>query len=179
MRTLRIDLRATVASRSETAGLLRQPGDAVIVERVVPRLLLLACPDGCGDELAVNLDSRVGPAWRLYRRDSGLTIYPSVWRDTGCGSHFIIWKDEIYLFNAVEDEAEDRDRERLWSANVGLERGAVLGALDAHTLTSYVDVADRLDALPWEVLIVCRRLVRERAAREGKGDQRGSFVRTR
>lgn len=176
MRVVPLQLRGTVASRSEATGMLAQPGDAVLVLRGRPRILLLMCPSGCGEEVAINLDERAGKAWRLYQRRDSITLYPSVWRDTGCGSHFIVWKNRIYLFDAIE--AEDDEAESLWSREVGIERELVLAAMPVNSPMSYVDIADTLDALPWEVLVVCRRLVREGAAREGKDKERGCFLRT-
>ena len=71
-----------VSSRGDAAGYLKVPGDAALVERGRPRLLLLACPCGCGEQLPVNLDGRAGPAWRYYKNErTGLTLYPSVWRE--------------------------------------------------------------------------------------------------
>src|SRR5258708_2177168 len=93
-------LKATLSSREGISAYLKKPGDGVIVERGRPRWLILACPCGCGSQIPVNLDSRAGPAWRLYRRRSGVTVYPSVWRDSDCESHFIIAHNRIYLFGA-------------------------------------------------------------------------------
>jgi hypothetical protein len=52
------------------------------------------------DGLVVELDVPLplpGKAWRLYGgAKSAVTLFPSVWRDTGCESHFIIWRDQIF-----------------------------------------------------------------------------------
>lgn len=127
--------------------------------------------------MAINLDARAGRAWRLYQRRGTTTLHPSVWRDSGCECHFIVWKDEIYVFGAIEEAEEERAQDRLWAREVGIARASVLGALDRDALRSYVDVADQLDAVPWEVLIVCRRLVKEGVAIEGIDDNRGHFAR--
>ena len=91
-------IRARVTSRANASAYLKQPGDAVIVDRQGPRWLVLSCPCGCGAEVPVNLDRRAGPAWRIYESPKGTSIYPSVWRDTDCKSHFIIWRDDILMF---------------------------------------------------------------------------------
>src|SRR5438046_1670937 len=104
MRVQRLHLQGTVASRSDSSGMLRVAGDGVLVERGRPRVLLLMCPCGCGEELAIMLDDQAGPAWRFYRRGGSVTLFPSVWRDTGCESHFILWKDRIYLFGRLDTE---------------------------------------------------------------------------
>src|SRR5438105_3352414 len=90
-----IRLRAEVQHRHEGDALLKSPGDAVLVNRGRPRSLLIACPDGCGETLVVNLDQRSGPAWRFYRHASGVSLSPSVWREGGCESHFIVWRGRI------------------------------------------------------------------------------------
>jgi hypothetical protein len=134
------------------------------------------CPSGCGDELAINLDRRAGPAWRLYRTEAALTLFPSVWRDTGCESHFIIWRSRIYLFGSKADD-EDGDRLDLWSGETAVGREVVLSALSPSNFEDVPTIADRLDALPWEVLMVCRQLVRDDLAIEGQGRHRTCFRR--
>jgi Family of unknown function (DUF6527) len=92
----RIRFRGTVASRREASVRLKVPGDAVLVVRGRPRLLIISCPCGCGEQFPINLDSRAGPAWRLYGdRRRGLSVYPSVWRESGCESHYVIWKNDV------------------------------------------------------------------------------------
>ena len=73
--------------------ILHEPGEAVLVSRGHDRLLVMRCPCACGDDIIVNLDREAGPAWVLYQRRRGTSLYPSVWRDTGCGSHFVVWED--------------------------------------------------------------------------------------
>jgi hypothetical protein len=172
MSTIPLRLRGTVASRGAASALLQTPGDAVIVERGDPRLLVLACPCGCGEVYPVNLDPRSGPAWRLYRRKNvGLSVFPSVWRDTGCRSHYIIWRGEILLFGS---DREDR-------LDVGVEGYGELGSaiLDrlGPTFMPFAEIAEHLQAVPWDVLYVCRQLVSEGKAAEGAGKQRGAFCR--
>jgi hypothetical protein len=159
-------LRGTVASRSDASALIREPGDAVLVERGHPRLLVMQCPCGCGEEYPVNVDRKAGKAWRLYRRQGSITLYPSVWRDTGCESHFVIWNNSIYLFGGDAD----------WLGERGAETNPdrVYAAL-SQTFQSISDIADGLDALPWDVLVACRRLVRTGKAVEGASNQRGYF----
>lgn len=102
----------------------------------------MACPDGCGSILTVNLDPRAGKAWKLYERGR-MSLYPSVWRDGGCGAHFIVWKDKIVWcgLNRVEDNSPAYD--------AALE-GRVLSVL-SRTAKSDWDVANELDEIPWEV----------------------------
>ena len=53
----------------------------------------------------------------------------------------------------------------------------VLAILPAHGLIPFPDLADLLSAVPWDVLTVCRTLVKRRLAREGSGNERGHFGR--
>lgn len=175
MHVLRLNLKGTVSSRSDTTGMLRDAGDAVLVERGRPRLLVLMCPCGCGETFATNLDGQAGKAWRLYRKRGSMTLFPSVWRDTGCESHFIISRDQIYLFGRWGEEGND-EQDELWSNKDTISREVVLNAL-SRTLESVAVIADRLDTLPWDVLDVCRRLVANGVAIEGTKDRRGYFRR--
>lgn len=169
-----LKFKGTVSSRGEASPFLAVPGDAVLIERERPRLLLISCPCGCGELFPINLDERAGPAWRLYRNPkTGLTLYPSVWRESGCRSHYIIWRNKILLFGHDEREWDDltADDGTMPSANTVLEQLPATGSL------SFWQVADKLDAVPWDVLRVCRRLVKSDLAREGKGKERGYFCR--
>jgi hypothetical protein len=171
MNTRMLRFQGTVASRSEASAKLRAPGDAVLVERVRPRLLLLSCPCGCGEVFPINLDERSGPAWRLYTSQHGITLFPSVWRESGCRSHYIIWRDRILLLDEHDEEFEmvthgdplaDLTKE-------------VLARLPAGGLVAFAELATMLGEIPWDVLTACRRLVGRGLAREGTGDQRGGF----
>jgi hypothetical protein len=170
---LRMTIKEVVGSRREVNRQLQSPGDAVLVERGMPRWLVLRCPCGCGDDIPINLDRRAGPAWRLYKHPkSGLSLYPSVWRDTDCGSHFVIWRDRIFLFG------RGRGDDDLISAQSSRDLiDTVYARIPQINPISYVDIADELVEIPWDVLDVCRLLVRAGRVREGRGKQRGMFKR--
>jgi hypothetical protein len=171
--TAQLRLRAKVSTRSEASPYLKSPGDAVLVERGRPRMLVLSCPCGCGEEFPINLDSRSGPAWELYGSKKGLSLFPSVWRESGCRSHYIIWRDKILVFGKPEDEfgtvLQPDEIQELTSS--------VLERLPRAGLVAFADVARAINAVPWDVLTVCRQLVRQGLAREGTGKQRGNFGR--
>lgn len=174
MKNLTISLKAVVESRAEVGNQLKLSGDAVLIQRGQPRWLLLKCPCGCGDEIPVNLDSRAGKAWRFYRGpESGLTVFPSVWRDTGCESHFIIWRDQILLFGGRD---EDVSSSPVHPDLVSLSK-RVLERWPSKGWTSYTDMADGLDEIPWDVLDACRYLTHASSFVEGRGEQRGMFRR--
>lgn len=170
----RVRLRATVSARAEATRHLRLPADAVLVERGRPRWIVLSCPCGCGEEIPVNLDSRSGPAWRYYMRPKyGMSLFPSVWRRSGCRSHFIIWHDQIWLFGQ-----SDRDFARSHEpTDATLTAEAVLDELGTSSLIHFSDISERLAAVPWDVLAVCRKLAVRGLAIEGPDKQRGFFRR--
>jgi hypothetical protein len=156
--------RGPVEHRHEADEHLRAPGDAVVVRRGVDRSLTMLCPDGCGETLTINLDRRAGPAWRLYVDGEVVSLYPSVWRNTGCGSHFIVWKSHIYWCDLGEE-----------LHSMGEEFVAQVLSNLRPTLQSYLDIAAELDVVPWAVLSACHQLKRQRLVREGSTNQRGWF----
>lgn len=143
---------------------LESPGDYVEIVRGVSRALVMSCPDGCGETLTINLDGRAGPAWRKYVRKARLTVYPSVWRETGCRAHFIIWENRIVWCGPRDDAVVTLDDEQLMAA--------VLKHLSAKVFTHYEELAEITGQIPWEVYWACRDLARAGSVVEGK---RGSF----
>lgn len=161
----RINLLPTVSSRDEAASSLSLPGDSALVVRGVPRMLLMRCPCGCGDDLNINLDPRTGKAWRHYVRRGTLTLHPSYWRVDKCRSHFILWKNEIW-WCTWDDDVD-------WRGESELET-AVLAILSID-FVSYENLADQLDEVPWEVLKACYALVRRGKAERHADYHRGEF----
>src|SRR4051812_28267917 len=82
---IKVPDQATAAARL-TPGtmILVMPGDR-------PKSLKFLCPCGCGAVVSINLMPQAGKAWRA-RFDSGrgLSLFPSIWLDVGCKSHFIV-----------------------------------------------------------------------------------------
>jgi hypothetical protein len=151
----RLRLRGRVANRTEAAALLQDAGDAVIVVRGQPRALVMKCPDRCGETLSINLDPRAGKAWRLYvgrARRRGVTLFPSVWRDGGCGAHFIIWDDEILWCGPWEEENREP------GLDAALDERVMAACATRSGAISPTEVADQIDEIPWDVARACRRL---------------------
>ncbi|MFO0607737.1 MAG: DUF6527 family protein [Polyangiales bacterium] len=151
----------TVERHHEAEARLVAPGDAAVVDRGRLRSLVLRCPDGCGDTLSVNLDPRAGAAWRLYDEAAGLSVFPSVRRLGGCRSHFIVWRGRI-LWCSRGDDAEPGAE----GDDAALD-AALLAALSPTDWRPFEQLAGSAQAVPWEVLWTCRRLVREGKAVEG------------
>jgi hypothetical protein len=156
-RAKRLVLKAQVEHRHEADTYLTQPGAAVLIFRGIARSVAIACPDGCGEVLTINLDRRAGPAWRCYAAGEDVTLYPSVWRTTGCESHFIVWRSKIYWC--------DRDEELDCAQDSVVER--TLSAL-SNTADTYLNIADGLGIEPWAVLSACNLLVRSGLAEASK-----------
>jgi hypothetical protein len=173
MTNKRLNIRGKVDSRAKASAYLKHPGDAVIVDRQGPRWLVLACPCGCGAELPVNLDRRAGPAWRIYESNKGMSVYPSVWRDTDCKSHFIIWRNRILVLGTEYGESwigeADGDPDEL------MQR--VLEILSDRE-KSVEEISDQIPGTePWDVLRCCRRLCWMGKASEAGELASGRFLR--
>lgn len=165
-RANRIAMRGEVTNRHLADEVLKEPGDAVLVSRGVLRSIVMSCPDGCGEVLTVNLDGRAGKAWRYYDRGGDVSLFPSVWRDTGCESHFILWRSRIYWCD--------------WNEELDIPMGEVIVQVRDELrpqLESYTAIAERLDLVPWAVLSACGKLRQEGIAQEGKDKLRGYFMR--
>lgn len=139
-----------------------------LVIRGIPRMLVFSCPDGCGDVLPINLDPRADKAWRYYSRKGASTLYPSVWRDEGCGAHFILWDDVIYWsrFNDGHTPSE-------------VLKDLVLKELSAGEYRSYFEIALALDEIPWAVSGACWQLVKDGLAEEKASRLREGYFRRR
>lgn len=156
--------------RDEGEKLLTEAGDAALIQRGRPRSILVKCPDGCGETLVINLDTRAGKAWRLDMRRGRPTLYPSVWRDGGCGSHFIVWSGHIlwcdhFARGNVEPEYDEALEERLMSV------------LRREEFRSVEEIASELEEIPWEVSRAAHRLAQRGLVEAGRGIQRDSFRR--
>lgn len=162
----RLSFQGQVERRHEASPKLSQSGAAVLVMRGVQRSLAIKCPDGCGEELTINLDSRTGPAWRYYATPTGISLFPSVWRENGCKSHFIVWNGRIYWCDmhdplaSVSEELIDR----------------VAAALPP-TFKFYSEIAKAIDEVPWAVLSALNELCRRGVALAGGPQQRSQFRR--
>lgn len=172
MKRIPLNLLAKIESRTGANEYLKQAGDAVLIYRGIPRLLILKCPCGCGENFPVNLDSRAGKAWRLYiERGQKLTVYPSVWRDTDCQSHFVLRRNVILLFSYDGDGMrEPFDAEIIEISKRVMEVWPQIG------YKNYVEVADQLKEIPWDVLDACEYLVQQNLLIRGTGKLRGQFA---
>ena len=166
----RVTWRGSVPSRGDAPALIQGPGDVVLVSRGgQERWLVFRCPSGCGDELPINLDPRTGAAWRLYNPGPTVSVYPSVWRESGCRAHFIVSRGRLWGLS--------RDRDIWHSPDLD---ESIISTVRSHltgTFRHYYDVAVSSGLEPWETLGACSLLVRRHEAVEGVGKSRDCFRR--
>lgn len=56
---------------------------------------VMRCPCGCGDSLNLRFVGSRRPIWTLNSLDGPATVRPSIWRTSGCQSHFFLTDGEI------------------------------------------------------------------------------------
>lgn len=65
----------------------------VLLDDDGPYAAAMLCPCGCGENIELTLMKGVRPRWDLrVNAQDRPTLYPSVWRQSGCYSHF--WLSE-------------------------------------------------------------------------------------
>ncbi|MFC3674061.1 DUF6527 family protein [Ferrovibrio xuzhouensis] len=82
-----------VRNQAESAAVLQSPGViSIIVGETGPKRIQFKCPCGCGEEIRLSVSPRgPRPIWRFHiDAESKLSLYPSVWRASGCRAHFIL-----------------------------------------------------------------------------------------
>ena len=169
MKASTYDVIATAARYADAASSVAKPGDCAVVERAgVRRQLVVCCPDGCGEVLSINLDPRSGPAWRLYQKRGIWSLFPSIDKLAGCLSHFILWRGRVLWCGAADDDGGPQE-----IPEIKIER--IVQTLQAGRKAGFVQIAEELDEVPWDVLAVCRSLVRRGVLEEGLGKHRGNF----
>jgi hypothetical protein len=154
--------------RDQAEPLLEAAGDVAGIVRGRPRSLIMKCPDGCGDTLVINLDPRAGKAWFVDVRGERLSLYPSVWREDGCQSHFILWRDHILWCGRYEDD----NVEPVYDPDL---EAAVIRLLSVSRYRSSLEIASELGEIPWEVSRVLRRFARDGRAEEGEATLKDRF----
>jgi hypothetical protein len=88
---------ARVSTQDDALDVLTKKDSLVIVERGKPRSLKMRCPCDANHILTINLDNEIGMAWRLRIGDSAVSLFPSVWLETGCRCHFILRNNRVYV----------------------------------------------------------------------------------
>lgn len=61
-----------------------------------PWAAAMLCPCRCGARIELNLLQAAKPCWRAEaHRDGTASLWPSVWRQKGCRSHFFLRQGQI------------------------------------------------------------------------------------
>lgn len=55
-----------------------------------PAFGFMLCPCGCGETIHLRFMGERRPRWSLESLSGRATVFPSVWRQTGCRSHFFL-----------------------------------------------------------------------------------------
>lgn len=105
----------TVSGQAEARRLAREDTNRlVVIDRIGPRSVLFQCPCGCGDTLVINVDPKLKRPWRLRQNKRGLSLVPSVWRTTGCLSHFILWENRVWWCGLRDWDSDDLPEDDSW-----------------------------------------------------------------
>ena len=73
------------------------------------------CPCGCGTVVSVNLAPGSGKAWGASVNEEGqISLWPSVWLQSGCRSHFIMRNSTARLFTGTLPRMTDKEYEEWW-----------------------------------------------------------------
>ncbi|WP_412769231.1 DUF6527 family protein [Ralstonia pseudosolanacearum] len=69
----------------------------VVAPKGVPKWTMLRCPCGCGEVITLSLQPTHEPRWTFDAATSGrASLYPSIWRTTGCHSHFWLKDGRVF-----------------------------------------------------------------------------------
>ena len=69
----------------------------VVAAQSMPKWMMFRCPCGCGEVITLSLQHIHNPRWNLeVDRNGRASLYPSVWRTTGCCSHFWLKDGRVF-----------------------------------------------------------------------------------
>ena len=117
----------------------------LVGEDSLPWSAALLCPCGCGSTIRVSLVAGDHPRWRAKRHFSGsVTLHPSIWRNSGCRSHFFLLRGRI-VWSAAEaprftqaktSEIRGRFRQFQTIMSIRSDRWAPVGHFASESLSS-------------------------------------------
>jgi hypothetical protein len=67
----------------------------IISEGHNPDLIVFKCPCDCGDDIYLNILNDAKPRWDFKIKHGLLNLTPSIWRKSGCKSHFFIRESRV------------------------------------------------------------------------------------
>ena len=87
--------RLEVARVPEVPAELRRGVLALVGEDAEPWAAVLICPCGCDARTELLLAPGPETFWRVTHGPAGTTLSPSVWRTSGCRSHYFVRESAI------------------------------------------------------------------------------------
>lgn len=95
----------SVVDKTPSNALVGDKDFIKVVHKGIPYWALFRCPCGCNCIISLSLQKMHNPRWMASKSQSGRpTLYPSVWQNKDCCSHFWIEDGRIY-----------------WCSNTGIE----------------------------------------------------------
>lgn len=88
--------RVKVVATADRPTRLRPRRLYVTVQADRPAFGFMLCPCGCGETLHLRFFGTRHPRWHVARLSGPATVEPSVWRTSGCRSHFILRDGQIH-----------------------------------------------------------------------------------
>lgn len=68
----------------------------IVQDGLEPESLAFKCPCGCSSIIILNLLKDASPKWEFeITLENNLIVLPSIWRTTGCKSHFFVTDSKI------------------------------------------------------------------------------------
>jgi len=81
-----------------------------VVHRGKSRWVIFVCPCGCGSVITLSLQRSHAPRWVLEKTANNRpSLLPSVWRTTGCQSHFWVHDGRVYWCGSDEPSHDIQD----------------------------------------------------------------------
>src|SRR5258708_25005948 len=113
VRRRRYDQVRIVNSQRVARQVVADASTIALIDRSGLRSAVFQCPCTCADVLVINLDASFSSPWRVRLAHGLLTLMPSIWRTSGCKSHFILWRNEVWWCGIGDVNDQDGANE-LW-----------------------------------------------------------------
>ncbi|WP_407696488.1 DUF6527 family protein [Sphingomonas abietis] len=91
----RLRSRVKVTAVDERPTMIRKNRLYVTVRSGKAGFGFMVCPCGCGETLHLRFFGDRHPRWSIGALKGNATVHPSVWRTTGCRSHFVLTDGQI------------------------------------------------------------------------------------
>lgn len=83
----------------------------IVGDKEHPWLIAFNCPCGCNNVIQLNLLKDADPCWKFkVTKKKKINISPSVWRNTGCKSHFFVHKSKIDWVRSYESYKDSKSK---------------------------------------------------------------------